>query len=122
MEQNAPVKYRINLITAGFMVGFALIVDGVQFLFTLTGVLAIANSIISILAEFSLWLWCMLVGVNYFGGKQASKNIIAVLTAIVVELVPVLDALPAFTTQTIILIYNSRVEDRQNHSENLKAV
>lgn len=123
-------KPRIGAIAAIVCVVIALGLDGLQFVFSLFHALnlldpvtfgvsgAIGSAIaivvpffISILAFLGFGFFFFFSGVNYFSGKRAALKLIAAFGSLVIELVPLLDALPAITAGVVGIIIASRIED-----------
>lgn len=122
-------KARIGNITAGLMIGLALIVDSLQFFLSLFaaveaigwGVVALAW-FVSFLAFIIFGFWFFICRVNYFTGKKAALRLIAVFSTFVLEIMPIIQALPATTAGVIAVIVTSRIEDlagKGAHLENL---
>ncbi len=113
---SAP-KERISILNAVSMIGFALFCDGIQgFAVFLNGVPAIGTIIdvafswiISIFATVVFGVWFAICGV--YGGQNASKKMLIMFSTVVVELVPIIDALPAITFGVVALIIQTRIED-----------
>ncbi len=111
-------KTRIGPLTAGFMVGFALLFDAIQFFLSLLatidaigwGIIALAW-FVSCLAFIIFGLWFFICGINYFTGKQAALRLLSVFSAVVLELMPLVMNLPAVTAGVIAVIVTSRIED-----------
>ena len=120
MATEGSVPYRIGTVTMIFMLGFAIIADLLQFFLTLTVVLALGSYLVTFLAETILFIWLLLLRVSYFGGKNASKNLVAVGASLITEMIPIIDAVPAITAATAYVIWNSRKEDREKFSSTPK--
>ncbi len=112
------VTYRIGAVAALFMLSFTLVADLLQFLLTITVVLIPAAYLVTFLAYGLLFLWLFILGVSYFGGRKAYRNLIAVGSGVIAELVPIISALPAMTATTAFIIFNSRAEDREKFKAN----
>lgn len=112
-------KRKIGNVTAAFMIGAAILFDALQFLVTFLHLIpAVGNAaavalawFITVLATATFGVWFALVGVNYFTGKGAGKRFLIVLSATVVELVPIIDAVPAITLGVVFLILQTRLEE-----------
>lgn len=120
-EKSDSVEYRVSNTTAGFIIAVALLCDGAQFL--LNFIPAIGQMLswlitFSALAVFALWF--ALLGISYFSGKKASSKVLSLLSATVVEMVPIINAVPAITMGVIGVIVASRAEDVEKHRETLK--
>lgn len=112
-------KNRVGVITAGFMVGIALLFDLLQFLFSMLHVIPFIGTqiaigvtwFITVLALGIFGLWFTLLGVKYFTGKQVQAKLVALFGPIALELIPLVGALPAITAGVVVLIVISRYED-----------
>lgn len=106
------VGHRIGPVTMFFMLACALIADCLQFLVQfIPGVGQVIGWIIAFLAGGFFFMWFYMLGVSYFSGKKSFAKISAVLGMSVVELVPLVDALPALTVGVLAIILSSRAED-----------
>lgn len=111
-------KTRIGNITAGLMIGVALIFDAVQFFLSMLatidaigwGIVALAW-FVSYLAFIIFGLWFFVCRINYFTGKQAALRLLSVFSAIVLEMMPLVMNLPAVTAGVVAVIVTSRIED-----------
>ncbi len=101
---------RIDNVTAGFMIGVAALIDGVKFFLDLTVVADLFTWILGGAAAVIFFMWFMIKGVNYNGPKAASQMLVS-LSAVIVDLVPFINALPATTAGVLGVIINSRIED-----------
>ncbi len=107
---------RISMVTGFMMVGFSVCVD---LLGLLIGPLPALGSILSIFSFVSLTLWFALVGVNFFSGRAAGKKMTTLIMGFMSEflagLLPILGGfVPATTITTMVLIAQSRKEDKEN--------
>ncbi len=103
-------EHRVGNGAAGAMLALALVIDGLQFILTLSVVGSIVASVIAAISAFCFWLWFALLGVKYLGQNGSRKMFIA-LAASVAELVPFINALPATTIGVLGIIIDSRIED-----------
>jgi hypothetical protein len=123
--QTGEKKARIGWITAGLMLGVALLLDAIQALGTLAGTAlgmipivgigfvglgVVFASYISIFSVCVFGLWFMVKGVSYLDRNGATKLII-VLSSTITELVGFINAIPAITFGVLALILISRAED-----------
>ncbi len=104
-------RERISTVTAAFIIAIALILDLVQFLLVLTVVGSVVSVIIGLLAGFGLWLVFALHGVKY-SGTGALKKAGATFGTMVAEMVPFLDVLPLITIGAVLIIRQTRKEDK----------
>lgn len=111
METPENVHYRVSMVSAGFMVAFAFFADIFQVLLTLTGVLIVVSGIVAFIVGGGISLWLRICGVSFMDGKKGVQKFLTILSTSVVELIPLLDALPTLTIGTIILIRTARAED-----------
>ena len=109
------MQQRIGNVTAGAIIAIALIIDGVQFLLTLTVVGSIIAAAMTFLAGFGFWLWFSILGVKYIG-KDGSKKLLIGITSFITELVPIVDALPATTLGVVLIIIQTRIEDARENA------
>lgn len=106
------------MFTALVMVLLAVFFDGLQDFFLLFNLIPIVGFILSALFSWLVTifstvifgLWFFLCGVSYTDRKAATKLLI-ILSSVVVELIPIIDALPAITFGVVALIIVSRIED-----------
>jgi len=103
---------KIGNVTAGLMVGTALLIDGVQFLLSLTILLLPFSLFLTFIAFIGFGLWFSLCGVSYMkgGGKKALTG----AAAAIIELIPVVNALPATTAGVVLIIAQTRIEDARS--------
>lgn len=106
---------RIGNVTAGAIIATALVIDGIQFLLTLTVVGSVIAAVMTFLAGFGFWLWFSILGVKYLG-KEGNKKLLISLTAFITELIPIVDALPATTAGVILIIIQTRIEDARTNA------
>ena len=112
---------KIGNVTAGLMVACALLVDGLQFLLTLTVVGSVVASILTPIIAFMFWLWFALMGVQYLGRGGGKKALIA-LTAGIAELVPFINALPVTTVGVVGIIATERAEEKKQAHQAARGV
>lgn len=102
--------YRIGTLTFMLMMGLAFFVDLIQFLITLISVGtigAIISSMITGIAWIIFYIWFKMNGVGYVDRRIALKIFILLL-----EFIPLLNALPIYILLTFITIGGTRLEDR----------
>jgi hypothetical protein len=113
-------EQRIKIPMAILMVGVALIFDAIQFVLLYFNALLgagtvidfVVSSVVTFWASAIFWVWFKWKGVNYFD-KNAAKKMLIMFGSFIVELVPLLDAIPAITAGVIALIIQTRIEDTQ---------
>ncbi len=106
------MTYRVSGVVAGLMVAVAILSDGLQFLLTLTIIGSVVAMVLSALVWVSFALWFALLGVSYFDRGAAMRGLI-LIGSVIVELVPLINALPATTLGVVALILHARAEDRK---------
>ncbi|MBU1292476.1 hypothetical protein KJ819_00220 [Patescibacteria group bacterium] len=102
-------KQSIGNITAGSMITVALLVDGLQFLLTLSVLLLPLSLLLTFLAAAGFGVWFFLLGA--YSGKGAEKKALVSLVSAIAEFIPVVNALPAVTAGVVINIALSKVKD-----------
>ena len=106
-EEGKKKKQRINAVTAGFMITVALLYDGVQFALVWIGIGFLVNWLISVCAWLTFFFWFKSKGVSY----AKPKNVLTAGVALLLEIIPVLNALPALTLSVLALIVITKSED-----------
>lgn len=91
------------------MIVVALLIDGIQFLLSLTVLLLPFSLFFTFLAAAGFGIWFALCGVKYTSG--GGKKLLTGLAATVTELVPVINAIPATSAGVIAIIVQTRIED-----------
>lgn len=102
-------KRTIGNVTAGIMIAFALIADGLQFLFTLSVVLIPLSLLLTFFTSTGFILWFFILGA--YRGKGAEKRVLISAISSIIELVPIINAIPAVTAGVIVNIVLSRAKD-----------
>jgi|CXWL01.1.fsa_nt_gi hypothetical protein len=103
---------RVGNITAFFMILIAFVLDLVQFLFVwIPGVDVVVGYLAAFFALCGFGVWFAVLRVNYFSGKRSGAKVLSLFTGTAVELIPIIDALPAITAGVIGIIVSSRSED-----------
>ncbi|MDD5068154.1 MAG: hypothetical protein PHS53_01590 [Candidatus Pacebacteria bacterium] len=113
------IKPRITPGAAALLIFFALIIDLVQFLVNFLDEIlfigVILNWLIDIAVIFGFWLWFRFKRVKFVKisaeGKSSATGLIAFIITVIIKLIPVLNALPAWTANVMINIGVSWVED-----------
>jgi hypothetical protein len=109
------------MMAAALMVSFALLFDAAQFLATFLHILPVVGNaaalvfawFITILAASVFGVWFALHGISYATGRGAGRRMLIALSAVIIELLPIIDALPAITVGVIGIIIESRIQDAQ---------
>lgn len=113
MENSNKVAYRVSPVVGGFMVALAVIADLFQVLLTLTGIFAIAGTLVSFFTLTILGVWFTILRVSFIEGRRGVSKFLTVLTTSVAEIIPFVGGLPTLTIGTILTIRISRQEDRK---------
>lgn len=98
------------------IIGFALTLDLLQFLLTLTIIGSVGAFFLGTVGGVALWLIFMLHGVKY-SGTGALKKISASFGTLVLEMIPLIDALPLITIGAVMLILQTRKEDVEKQKQ-----
>lgn len=112
-------KVRVNNFQAGLILTLALTCDGLQFLLSFLHVLPwIGNALafigvlmLTACAYLTIGLWFKFLDVNYFSGKRAMLRVVTLLATIGIELIPLINAIPAITAGALTVFISSRIED-----------
>ncbi len=107
------VRRKISTLNAIWIISIAVICDCLQFLLTLGVISSIFNILITIIAWTIFAVWFFLLGINYFKGKKAMSKVLSVFGSLIVELIPILDALPTLTIGVVGIIWSSRKEEAE---------
>ncbi len=125
-------KVRVGNVSAGLLILVAVIMDGLQFLFSFFHMLPwIGNAIafvvtlvIGLVASGMFWLFFKMIdpSIEYFGGRQAAVKLVAAFGTIVAEVIPLINALPAITAGVITMIIALRIEDTIGDLERVEGI
>jgi len=106
-------RKRIGALTAGLLFGIAGLLDIIQFFVTfIPFVDVILDWFIAVIGLITFGIWFAMLDVNYFQGKKAAGKIAAVFGTAIVEMVPILDALPAITLGVLTVVFLTWNEDK----------
>jgi len=108
-EQQEQKRERIKKWMAACMIILALCVDAAQAILTALAIGAVLGPIITAVAWFGFWVWFMILGVSFVSNP---KKLATMGTAGILEVVPVLGALPAFTAGIAITVFMTMAEDK----------
>lgn len=115
-SSGAEAPVRIGMLTAGLLVGVALLFDGAQGLVTLIASVPLLQSVIlmawylSGLAFVLFLLWFKFLGVDYLE-RNANVKLITIVLAFAFESVPIVSMIPALTLGVVAMILVTRYED-----------
>ena len=116
------VHYRIGFVIGAFLMGGAVALDFLGFLFMLTGVGEVVTEIIGVLGSVGFFILFFFLGAGFFSKKKMQKVGVAV-TGSIIEMIPFLNGLsPTFTIETFVLIYLMRKEDKEDAQKKSKAL
>lgn len=107
-----PVRYRISALTAAFILTATLGVDLLQIFLTMTIVGSVVCMLLGTLLGIILWVTYTIHGVKY-SGTAGLKKIAATFGTMALEMLPFLDALPLVSIGAVIIILQTRSEDRE---------
>lgn len=110
---DTQTPHRISTTTAFFMIVVAVLLDLIQFVFTLFVITSLLSELVTFFALCVFGVWFAILGVNYFSGKKVGLKLASVFTSAIVELVPLIDGLPAITAGVVGIIVSVRKEDAQ---------
>jgi len=97
----------LNSITIAFMIAVALFYDVFQVLINLIPILGqILSALIGLFAFLTFYLWFKLKGLNFANPKRAAY----LGGGFLIELVPILNILPAWTLAVTLLALNSKIK------------
>lgn len=97
----------LNNITIVFMVSVALFYDAVQGIINLIPILGqILSGLISMFAFLTFYLWFKLKGLNFVTPKRAAY----LGGGLLIELIPILNILPAWTLAVTLLALDSKTK------------
>lgn len=114
-------RQRIGKPVAGLMVAMAVIIDFSQFVINFVPVLGqFFGLVLSFIAFVSFALWFALLGVNFFTGRKAGLKMVSAFGTTLIELVPLVQALPSMTIGVTVTIIASWLEDAENKKKALE--
>lgn len=115
------MTYRVSNLVWGIMLAMTIIGDGLQFILLFAGVGVVVDTFIEVAVMGPIYLWLALLGVSFIDGKKRGSKFASVIATSVIELIPVLDALPGMTIGLIALVHSSRQEDKLVYEEQQRA-
>jgi hypothetical protein len=107
--QEPKKEPRIKVWVGFILVVMALCVDGVQVLLAGLTIGVVVNSVITAVAYFAFWVIFMILGVSLI---ENPKKIAAMGGAGLAEIIPILNAFPAFSAGIITVILLTIAEDK----------
>lgn len=102
-------RNRIDNIQAMFMIGVAAMVDFVQGLLTAGFIGIIVSSFISIFTWLMFYLWFKLNGIGFL--DQGTRLAVTIWGGAFIEILPIINVLPAWTISVVIMFFIVRSED-----------
>ncbi len=99
-------KFKISKTTIILMIIVALFFDLIQFILSLMVIGFVVNWSISVFAWLTFFLWFKIKGVSFANPKRAGS----LLGGFLIELIPLVDMLPAWTGAIILVILSLRVK------------
>jgi hypothetical protein len=110
---------RIGNLTAIFMIVIAVILDIIEFVLAIFGIGLILNRALTFIeySVFIFWFWMLGVSFTKFDNKHATRRFYWSLGSMILEFIPIIGALPAFTAGVVRTIFTVRAEDRENESK-----
>lgn len=109
MEYNEEKRKRIGNMQGALMIGVAGVIDFVQGLLTAGFIGVIVSTFISIFAWLTFYFWFKLNGINML--DSGVRKIITLLCGAFIEMLPVINVLPAWTISVVIMLFIVRSED-----------
>jgi hypothetical protein len=110
-EPEEPKQQQLSNITWGFLIGTAVVIDATQVVLDWLIIGLVANRYIDIVVgmglSFALWI---------LGVKMNKKKIISIVTAFFLEMAPLLDALPLWTLDVILIMAFEKAEGKIMHA------
>lgn len=108
------MKYRISNITATFLILGTFITELFQALTNFIGIGFVLNPIISVFIWLSVYFILTTHNVSTFGARKLTAAFIST----VIEVIPFVAAIPAWTLYVISMVVMSRSEDRSKRPSN----
>lgn len=99
------MERRISKTTFWLMVGVAIFFDLIQIILTLLAVGIVADSLITVVAGLTFFLWFKLKGVQF----NNSKKILTAGGSFLVEAIPVLNVIPTWTISVILTALGEKI-------------
>jgi hypothetical protein len=109
-------RHRIKIHTAIAMVTLAILFDLLQLLLIAVPLVgAVMSSFVSFVPPFLFFLWFKLVGVTYL--DRGMQKVAASAFGMLIEYLPLVNALPGWTISVILTILIVRREDKKYNRE-----
>jgi hypothetical protein len=111
-------KHRVGNVAMTLMLITSILFDGVQILLQFIPIIGqVISLLLGVFAAAFYAIWFMLLGVPYFKGKKAGVKLAAAFSSVIVEIIPIVDALPGITFGVLAVILASRSEDKKQARE-----
>lgn len=105
-------RQRIGNMQGALMIAVAATVDGIQFLLNFIPFVGwIFTALISIFAWLTFFVWFKFNGVGFLEGKAAVLKFSLIFGVSILEIIPVLNDLPAWIAYIVLMILIVRAED-----------
>lgn len=119
-------RRRIGNVAASFLLALALTVDAAQFFVYLIGfvpfigliIAAVVPPLITVLAWISFYFIYKLLGVNFI--DSATRKMVTFFGSALIELMPIISSLPAWTLGTLLMILIVRAEDAHYNKQSVE--
>lgn len=111
------LTYKISWVGGLLIIALALAADLLQIFLSFTIALSPANIIITIMVEGGVFFYFLIVGVPFIRGKRALGRLFGWLFTTIIELVPILDAIPTLTFGVVLSVHSSRKADKEEYEK-----
>lgn len=119
-------KRRIGNIQAFMMIFIAVLADFIQMITKLLHAIPVVGNAAALFIGWGITLfltiiffsWFLVIGVNYF--DKAARKIILYFGSVIIELIPLVNAIPAWTFMVVTMIMVVRLEDRAYNKKQVK--
>jgi len=108
-QEQEQKRERIKKWMAACIIIIAGCVDAAQALLTAVAIGAVLSPVMSAVAWFVFWVWFMILGVSFVSNP---KKLLAMGGAGILEIIPILGALPAFTAGVSATVFITMAEDK----------
>lgn len=105
-------RKRIGNMQGALIIGVAGVIDGVQFLLNFIPFIGwIFVSLLSIFAWMTFWFWFKLNNISFLKGKTALLRLAALSIGGIIEIIPIVNDLPAWIIAVAIMFVVVKLED-----------